>query len=712
MLKNESDNNQNAPWRSVLDRLVRMKGKDFDIQELVDILSPRYSNTGEFYRKLLIFLARITGSDIGGFYFPDPFGKKGLELKYYVERTGVSYKFLARDGYYIPFDRGIVGWVYRNKSVYVSDDTGTDRFYVPIEDVRKSDIAFPILSDDGRVIAVVNLESRQENKYTKTDIENINLLIPLISRFINYNCEIHSRDYEIKFYKSLYSVHKIFHGIDDLDTVFAKLMNFLVNTMGIEKGMIFLLNEQRDEIRVVKGFGLSEEEIKRGVYKVGEGIVGTVVMTSKPISVPNIWEDKRFLNKTRARRYKDRVISFFANPIKFGNEVLGVITVEREFSSLDEFRTIEKILDEVSDLIAVFVFRYLRLKKEREELINENISLREQLSKKYSIYNIIGRSSSMMKVFDIINIVARTNSTVLIEGESGTGKELVARAIHFASDRKNGPFVAINCASIPESLLESELFGYKKGSFTGATADRDGKIIMANGGTLFLDEIGDMSVQLQAKLLRVIQEKEVEPIGGKPIKVDVRFISATNKNLEKLVEEGKFRLDLYYRLNVVKISLPPLRDRIEDIPLLVDFFVKKFAKEHGKSITCVDKEFIELLTLHNWPGNVRELENIVEQAVVMSTDGIISKSLLPKQMIDKTIAKTGYEEKISEALTEYILSRNIEEETELYEKTVSPVVRALLNQVLARTNKNKLKASRILGINRNTLLSYIKRYKL
>ncbi|MCX8028891.1 MAG: sigma 54-interacting transcriptional regulator [Brevinematales bacterium] len=689
-----------------------MKDRIFDVQELVDILSPNYSNSEEFFRKLLIFLVKITESEIGGLYFPDPFEKKGLELKYYVEKTDGNFKFLIKENYYLAPDKGIVGWVYRNKSIYISDDTETDKFYIPVEDIKKSDIAFPILSDEGKVILIVNLESKQKDKYTKIDIENLNLLIPLISRFVNYNYKLQSKEYEIKFYKSLYSVYKIFQNIDDLNTLFTKLMNFLVNTAGIERGMIFLINEQKDEIRITNSFGLTEDEIRRGVYKLGEGIVGTVALTSKPISVPNIWEDKRFLNKTRARRHKSKIISFFANPIKFGDEILGVITVEREFSNLEEFKTIEKILNEISDLIAISVLRYLKLKKEREELINENISLREQLSKRYSIYNIIGNSKSMMKVFDIISTVSKTNSTVLIEGESGTGKELVARAIHFASDRRDGPFVVINCAAIPETLLESELFGYKKGSFTGATVDRDGKILMANRGTLFLDEIGDMPIQLQAKLLRVIQEKEVEPIGGKPVKVDVRFISATNKNLEKLVEEGKFRLDLYYRLNVVKVTLPPLRERIEDIPLLVDHFIKKFAREHNKNISRIDKEFIELLTLHNWPGNVRELENVVEQAVVMSTDGVISKSLLPRYIFNKTTSKMNYEEKISEAITEFIQSNDIDSESNLYEKIVSPVIKTLLNQLLVRTNKNKLKASKILGINRNTLFSYIKKYKL
>ncbi|MEN6371766.1 MAG: sigma-54 dependent transcriptional regulator [Armatimonadota bacterium] len=269
---------------------------------------------------------------------------------------------------------------------------------------------------------------------------------------------------------------------------------------------------------------------------------------------------------------------------------------------------------------------------ERRQLINENIDLRQQLKSRYKFDNIVGASSAMQEVFKMVERVADSRASVLIRGESGTGKELIARALHFNSCRAHNPFVPVVCVALSEQLLESELFGHEKGSFTGAVGQKPGRFEMAHTGTLFLDEIGDIPGNVQMKLLRVLQEREFERVGGlKTIKVDVRLVTATNQDLEKGVKEGKFREDLFYRLQVVQINLPPLRDRIEDVPLLVEHFIGKYAKENGKVIKYASPEALDILMNYKWPGNIRQLENTVERAIVLADDDaqLITPDLLP-----------------------------------------------------------------------------------
>jgi two-component system response regulator AtoC len=323
---------------------------------------------------------------------------------------------------------------------------------------------------------------------------------------------------------------------------------------------------------------------------------------------------------------------------------------------------------------------------EHRELIEENLSLRQKLEDRYRFENIIAKSSKMQRVIEVIKVVAKSNVTILITGESGTGKELVARAIHSQSDRSSKPFVAVSCAALPESLLESELFGHEKGSFTGAYAQKKGKFEFANGGTLFLDEIGEMSANIQVHLLRVLEEKEFTRVGGnEPIKVDVRVISATNKDLRRAIEKQEFREDLYYRLNVVNIELPPLRERKEDIPLLAEHFLHKFAAENRKEVTEFSPEVIESLLAYDWPGNIRELENSIERAIILSRDSSITTADLPQENVSLVSSAS--------------IGKNLKE----VEKT------HILN-VLRETGENYSEAARILGVSRMTLYNKAKEY--
>jgi len=271
----------------------------------------------------------------------------------------------------------------------------------------------------------------------------------------------------------------------------------------------------------------------------------------------------------------------------------------------------------------------------------ENVNLREQLEQKYGLENIIGESGSMRQVFETIQQVAPSRATVLISGATGTGKELIAKAIHNLSPRKNGPFIAVHAAALPTSLLESELFGHEKGAFTGAVERRTGRFEMADGGTLFLDEVGELEQQMQVKLLRVLEERAFERVGGnKTLQVDVRLVAATNKDLKKLVSEGKFRDDLFYRLSVVTVDLPPLRERRDDIPLLVKSFLDEFSRENGKQVRELTPEAMNLLLSYDWPGNVRELRNAIERAVILATASMVGVSDLPSQVRAASPAST------------------------------------------------------------------------
>ncbi|MDX1672865.1 MAG: sigma-54 dependent transcriptional regulator [Balneolaceae bacterium] len=329
---------------------------------------------------------------------------------------------------------------------------------------------------------------------------------------------------------------------------------------------------------------------------------------------------------------------------------------------------------------------------ERKELAQENKYLREQIDQEFNFNHIIGESPAMKKVYEMVKRVSGANSNVLITGPSGTGKELVARSIHFSSKRAKNPFIAINCGAIPENLVESELFGHKKGSFTGAVSDKEGVFVAANKGTVFLDEIGELPLNTQVNLLRVLQEKEVKPVGSnKMLSFDTRIIAATNKNLEKEVEQDNFREDLYYRINVVEIPLPPLSDRKEDIPLLARHFINKYSKELNRHVKGLDSGAMSALLGHEWKGHVRELENIIERAVLLGSGDYITLDDLP----------AGFRE---EKKTDFTI------DSESLEKAVNAFEKHHIQNVLSRTEGNKSEAARLLGIDPSTLYRKMERY--
>ncbi len=338
---------------------------------------------------------------------------------------------------------------------------------------------------------------------------------------------------------------------------------------------------------------------------------------------------------------------------------------------------------------------------ERKRLFLENLRLRSELTEHYKLENIVGTSKAMQRVFQLIAKVAPTGSTVLINGESGTGKELIAMAIHYNSPRRDQPFIVVDCGTIPDTLIESELFGHVKGAFTGAIETRKGLLELANGGSLFFDEIGNLNLSIQAKLLRLLQEREFRPIGGKnPVRADIRFIAATNKNLATMTKEGAFREDFFYRLNVFPINIPPLRERKEDIPHLSYYFLQKYNKEIGKDVTHISAEAMSALIYYDWPGNVRELENTIQRAIILCQGKTLHPQHLPP-------LGTGYTENIPKTIDELK-----DRKKDLRLKSIKEVEKAFLIDALRRNNWNISKAASDVGMQRTNFHALLKKYKI
>ncbi len=498
----------------------------------------------------------------------------------------------------------------------------------------------------------------------------------------------------------------------DLEETMHLFMDVLDEKMGMEKGTLTLLDPRTKELSIEVAHGLRKEEIKRGKYRLGEGITGRVVAEGVPMVIPNVEEEPLFLDRTKSRGdLKRSNIAFICIPIKSDNKTIGALSVDRrslDHSTLDED---VRLLTIIGSMVAQTVRIHEYMKKEREKLESENKRLKFELKSKFKPSNIIGESKRMADVYASIDLVSQTPATVLLRGESGTGKELVAHAVHYNSDRAERPFIKISCAALPDTLLESELFGYEKGAFTGANSKKIGRFEMANHGTLFLDEIGDINASTQIKLLRVLQEKEFERLGGtETVRVNIRLITATNKDLEKEVREGRFREDLYYRLNVVPIFLPSLRERKEDIPQLVNHFLIKANEENNKKVPSISDEAMEYLMNYSWPGNVRELENAIARAVILCKANIITPDLFPIPGNKINPALKGF------SMPDHMSSLEGEPESEkeaagLVER-VEELEKKMIARIMDKTSGNQRKASKLLGITERMLGYKLKKYEL
>lgn len=432
---------------------------------------------------------------------------------------------------------------------------------------------------------------------------------------------------------ALYEITKQLASSLELSDCLKKVMSILASFKNMENGTVTIVNPLTGKLEIEVAHGLTAEGRKRGKYQIGEGITGRVVSTGQPIIVPQISEEPLFLNRTRARgNVSEQNRSFLCVPIKDGLNVIGALSIDRFYEAGigEQANTDLQYLTVLSTLIAQTVVRIQKVNRETEELFTENLKLKRELSEKNKVDDIIGNSSRMQDVYEMIHRVVDSNATVLLRGESGTGKTLVAKALHYNGKRKNKPFVVVNCSALPETLLESELFGHEKGSFTGANERKIGRFEQAEGGTLFLDEIGEISNSVQVKLLNVVQEKTFQRLGStQQLKCDVRLVAATNRDLEKAVEDKSFREDLYYRLNVFPVYLPPLRERRTDILLIAEFFLDKYVKENNKEIRRISSSAIDMLIQYHWPGNVRELQNCIERAVIICDGDTVKGIHLP-----------------------------------------------------------------------------------
>ena len=418
----------------------------------------------------------------------------------------------------------------------------------------------------------------------------------------------------------LNSISSSFYGSNPYENI----LNILANNINIKRGMVLIYDEESGYLFPKAALGIDRVQYNNLLYRSGEGIVGRVFNMGISMMIPDISEEPKFLGKIDRQDYYEKT-SFYAVTIKDSENIkYGVLAIDKDAFDIVNVKTEFDLLSMICVMLGNFIRQKIEIEKNINMLKESNSRLSAQVIKRYSFKEMVGKSRTMRTVFEKIHVVLKSKSPVLITGESGTGKEVVARTIHYNSDRKNGPFVAINCAAIPSELMESEIFGYEKGAFTGAVSQKKGKFEMANGGTLFLDEIGDMPLGLQSKLLRIIQEKEFERVGGSSlIKTDVRILAATNKILMDEVKKGNFRLDLFYRLNVFNIFLPPLRARKDDIPLLSEHILKRFNGEYGLNKKFNRQVYSRLMGC-DFPGNIRELENCIERAYFNTDSDTIS----------------------------------------------------------------------------------------
>jgi Nif-specific regulatory protein len=435
---------------------------------------------------------------------------------------------------------------------------------------------------------------------------------------------------EVRKLSTLLEASQALSATADLNDGLRGVLEILGHHHNAVRGTVALLDEDGDEVALHQWPDAALAG-KRERQRMAAAITSPPLKTGKAIVVPRVSRDPAIPARLApAHELDNQELSYVAVPIVSDGRPAGLLGVDLPFKPGRDYNRTAKFLSVVGSMIgqAVRVGRLIRA--ERQRLLDENTHLRQELQERYDFSNLVGTSAPMRQVYEQITQVARANTTVLLRGESGTGKELIAHALHYNSLRARKPFVKVSCAALPHDLIESELFGYEKGAFTGAVTLKKGRLEIADGGTLFLDEIGDLSLAIQIKLLRVLQEREFERLGGtETIAARFRLIAATHTHLEQAIAAGQFREDLFYRLNVFPIFVPPLRDRKADLLLLADHFLEKFAREHGKVVKRISTPAIDMLTSYHWPGNVRELANVIERAVVVCDAQVVHSHHLP-----------------------------------------------------------------------------------
>jgi Nif-specific regulatory protein len=491
----------------------------------------------------------------------------------------------------------------------------------------------------------------------------------------------------------LFEIGQLLDASPELGESIGEVLEVIAEHTSMQHATLTLLNRDTGELMSDAVYGFSEGRPENASNLVGEGTIGKVIAAGRAAVVRRGASDPLFLDRPggAARRVRRKDIGFFCVPIRMGNESIGALSADQMFVAPLPPEEDVRLLSIISSMIAQAVRLRRSAQEEQQRLLEEVKLLKAELKGRSRPDNIVGSSSAMQAVFDMIGQVAPSDATVLIRGESGVGKELVALAVHSGSARAGKPLVKVNCAALPETMIESELFGHEKGAFTGALAARKGRFELADGGTLFLDEIGDFSASTQIRLLRFLQEREFERVGASAtVKTDVRVIAATNRDLEAMVAEGSFRQDLYYRLEVFPVHVPPLRDRRTDIVLLADHFVEKYSRDNRKTVKRISTPAIDMLNAYHWPGNVRELENCIERAVLLSTDGAIHGHHLPPSLQTAEASGTGSSGSLQGALDR--------------------LEREMLLEALKSSRGNKARAGRALGLTERLMGIRVKKH--
>ncbi len=508
----------------------------------------------------------------------------------------------------------------------------------------------------------------------------------------------------------LFDIVRSINSVLEPDDLFEVIMDEAIRHSGADRGLILIPDENRDTFDVKTARHIEPSDMK-DVTQISLSIVREVYTSGKPVVTADAQTDDRFRERQSVLAYHIR--SIMCVPLKIRNKIAGAVYVDKQFDANYFTESNVQFLESFAHLAAIAIENarlYRNLRDEKDSLQKENIDLRHLVREKYMTHNIVGRSKPMADVFRMIDMAAASGAPVIIEGESGTGKELAAKAIHFNSPRKDKPFVTVDCGSLTESLLETELFGYKKGAFTGAVTDKKGLFEEADGGTLFLDEISNTSLNFQSKLLRVIQESEIRRVGdSRTRKIDVRIITATNRSLNQEVQQNRFREDLFYRLNVLRIYLPPLRERHEDIPLLIHFFIQRYNTIHNKNVETLSQDLLTVLTGHSWPGNIRELDNLMNRMVLFSKDRILLSDDLPDEMKSFIPRNKSKKENIGIPQDKDGIPFGSITEMEQY---LFSVEKDYFTRILESADGNKSKAAEILAIKRTTLNDRLKKLGL
>ncbi len=485
----------------------------------------------------------------------------------------------------------------------------------------------------------------------------------------------HSHE-EIRKLSTLLGASQALLAADDFKSGLHSVLETLRVAQDAISSRVVLLNQQTGEVEVEASSGV--ERAKTARHRFQDGVAGEVGRDGRPVILPVVRREPRFPSRLGARTDQGRdKVTFIAVPITYEGQMIGQLDLDLEYTPNRDYERMVTFLAVVGAMIAQAMKVHRLIEADRQRLVEENAHLRLELNERYGFSNIIGASRQMHDVYAQVAQVAKTNTTVLLRGESGTGKELIAHAIHYNSARAKKPFIKVSCAALPNDLIESELFGYEKGAFTGAHAPKKGRFELAEGGTLFLDEIGELNPATQVKLLRVLQAREFERLGGtNTIQADIRLIAATNKDLEAAMVGQGFREDLFYRLNVFAIFVPPLRERKTDVLQLANFFLDKFSSQHGKKVKRIATPAIDMLMAYHWPGNVRELENAIERAIVVCNEQVLHAHHLPPTL--QTAEETGT-----------TIEQSLDQATEAFEKDI-------LQDALKSARGNRAKAARLL----------------